>query len=142
MKFRFKVGDEVRLRSDLHELNRIDYVGGLIDDMKKYAGETVTIESAIVCDDKPCYYIEEHCYMWDERLFDGGQTIDMPTVQISKVIFNKPATIILWQDGTKTVVKCQKGDKYDKEKGLAMCIVKKALGNQGNYNNFFKKWVK
>jgi hypothetical protein len=142
MKFRFKVGDKVRLRSDLKELNRTDYVGGLIDDMKKYAGETVTIENTIVHDDKPCYYIEEHCYMWDERLFDGGQTIDTPTVQIAKVIFNKPATIVLWQDGTKTVVKCQKGEKYDKEKGLAMCIVKKALGNQGNYNNFFKKWVK
>lgn len=108
MKFRFNVGDKVRLRSDLKELNRSDYACGLIDDMKKYAGETVTIKDVIVRDDKPCYYIEEYCYAWDERLFDGGQTIDMPTVQISKVIFNNPATIVLWADGTKTVVKKQK----------------------------------
>ena len=60
---------------------------------------------------------------------------------IKKVIFNNPATIILWKDGTKTVVKCQKGDTYDKEKGFYMCVAKKALGNRGNFNNEFKKWI-
>lgn len=48
---------------------------------------------------------------------------------------------MFWGDGTKTVVKCQPGDIYDPEKGLAMAISKKALGNQGNYCNVFKKWV-
>lgn len=60
---------------------------------------------------------------------------------IKDVIFNKPATIILWNDGTKTVVKCQDGDEYSEELGLAMCIAKKALGNKGNFNDVFKKWV-
>ena len=31
---------------------------------------------------------------------------------IKKVIFNDPATIVLWDDGTKTVVKCSEGDTY------------------------------
>lgn len=60
---------------------------------------------------------------------------------IEKVIFNKPATIVFWSDGTKTVVKVQKGDKFNKEKGLAMAITKKALGNEGNYYDEIKKWV-
>lgn len=63
--------------------------------------------------------------------------------KIKRVIFNDPATIVLWEDGTKTVVKKQKDDarkKFDKEKGLAMAIAKKALGNQGNYFETFKKW--
>ena len=60
---------------------------------------------------------------------------------IKKVIFNYPATIVLWSDGSKTVVKCQDGDIYDPEKGLAMDISKKALGNKGNYCNEFKKWL-
>lgn len=60
---------------------------------------------------------------------------------IEKVIYNEPATIVMWSDGTKTVVKCQDGDYYDPEKGLAMCIAKKALGNKGNYNNVFKKFA-
>lgn len=62
--------------------------------------------------------------------------------KIKKVIFNDPATIVCWIDGTKTVVKCQEGDTFDKEKGLAMAIIKKMSGNKGNYNNIFSKWIK
>lgn len=60
---------------------------------------------------------------------------------IEKVIFNAPATIVLWKDGTKTVVKAE-NEWFDPEKGLAMAIAKKAMGNKGNYFNEIKKWVK
>lgn len=60
---------------------------------------------------------------------------------IKNVIFHEPATIVYWADGTKTVVKCQEGDVYDPEKGLAMAIAKKAMGNKGNYCKVFKKWL-
>lgn len=62
------------------------------------------------------------------------------SLEIENVIFNGPATIVFWSDGTKTVVKCN-NDLYDKEKGLAMAIVKKFLGNEGNYYNVFRKWL-
>ena len=61
--------------------------------------------------------------------------------EIKNVIFNDPATIVFWEDGTKTVVKCQDGDEFDPEKGLAMAIVKKAYGNKGSYCNKMKKWL-
>ena len=61
--------------------------------------------------------------------------------QIKNVIFNDPATIVFWGDGTKTVVKCGEDDIFDPEKGLAMAITKKFFGNQGNYYNEIKKWV-
>lgn len=62
--------------------------------------------------------------------------------KIKKVIFNDPATIVIWEDGSeKTVVKCQSADSYSEERGLAMCICKKALGNKSNFNNVFHKWV-
>ena len=61
--------------------------------------------------------------------------------EIRRVIFNNPATIVLWGDSTKTVVKCQPNDTYDKRMGLALCIAKKALGNKGNYNKVFDKWI-
>lgn len=61
---------------------------------------------------------------------------------IEKVVFNDPATIVFWKDGTKTVVKCQEGDVFDKEKGLAMAITKRALGDKGNYNEILKKYLK
>lgn len=62
--------------------------------------------------------------------------------RIKNVIFNDPATIVFWEDGTKTVVKCDpEYDFYDPEKGLTMAIVKKMFGNKGNYFNEIKKWT-
>ena len=63
----------------------------------------------------------------------------VPTIK--NVIFNDPATIVFWADGTKTIVKAQDGDIFDPEKGLTMAITKKALGNKGNYCNELKKWL-
>lgn len=73
------------------------------------------------------------CY----RISNVGQ----PECAITKVIFNDPATIVFWSDGTKTVVKRIFEDTFDKEKGLAMAISKKAMGNKGNYYEVFKKWI-
>ena len=63
--------------------------------------------------------------------------------EIKDVRYNDPATIVFWKDGTKTVVKCQKdkGDTYNPELGLAMCIIKKMCDNKGNYNDVFNKWL-
>lgn len=60
---------------------------------------------------------------------------------IRNVIFNPPATIIFWGDGTKTVVKCQNDEEFDPEKGMAMAIAKKHFGNKGSYCNQIKKWT-
>lgn len=80
--------------------------------------------------------------------FETYQEIDVKTTvevfntmksSIEKVIFNPPATIVYWCDGTKTVVKAD--ETFDPEKGLAMAIAKHHLGNKGNYYNEFKKWL-
>lgn len=70
--------------------------------------------------------------------FDDAIFIRKP--KIKRVLFHNPATIVFWRDGTKTVVKCD-GEKYDPEKGLAMAISKKVLGNKGAYYDVIKKWV-
>lgn len=59
---------------------------------------------------------------------------------IKDVIFNPPATIVLWMDSTKTVVKCAKEDVYDKYTGLLLCIAKKFFGNTGKYNNVLNQY--
>lgn len=65
----------------------------------------------------------------------------LPTIK--KVIYNNPATIIFWADYTKTVVQCQPEDEYDPEKGLALAIAKKALGNTSRkLNDVLHKWEK
>lgn len=60
---------------------------------------------------------------------------------ITKVIYNPPATIILWEDETKTVVKCCETDIYDPEKGFAMAVIKKLCGNESvPFHRLFKTW--
>lgn len=71
--------------------------------------------------------------LFEERFFNY--------FEIERVIFIPPATIVIWKDGTKTVVKCN-GEKFDQEKGLAMAISKRALAVGNRYHKTFKKWCK
>ena len=64
------------------------------------------------------------------------------SMTIKKVIFNPPATIIIWDDNTKTVVKAQEDEPYDPEKGMAICIAKHIYGDSGSYYNVFSEWLK
>lgn len=86
------------------------------------------------------YDLEQLAYVTMLNSIYGAPKVYIP--EIKKVIFNDPATIVIWADGEKTVVKCQNGEPYDPEKGLAMAITKRVLGNKGNYFNEIKKWTK
>lgn len=58
---------------------------------------------------------------------------------VKRVIYDGPATIVFWEDGTKTVVKLADGDRPDLEKGLAMACAKKLFGNKGWYRKVFDR---
>lgn len=58
-----------------------------------------------------------------------------------KVIFNNPATIVFWGDGTKTVVKCHPDDTFSKYHGVMAALLKKMLGNTGRYNAVIKEMI-
>jgi hypothetical protein len=81
---------------------------------------------------------------------------------IKNVIFNNPATIVYWDDDTRTIVYCNdnvklvkkvvdgkeievakpmKAETYSEEVGLAMAIAKKHYGNSGAYNNIFREYI-
>ena len=95
--------------------------------------------------ERPCVKCVRHSY-WESKvdgkpkLCDEFVTPKWGPFDIRKVIFNDPATIVLWADGTKTIVKAV-DEEFDPEKGLAMAIAKKALGNKGNYFDEIKKWT-
>lgn len=75
-------------------------------------------------------------------LFSPAMKEKTLSMTIKKVIFNPPATIIIWDDNTKTVVKAQEDEPYDPEKGMAMCIAKHIYGDSGSYYNIFSEWLK
>ena len=59
---------------------------------------------------------------------------------ITKVIYQNPATILFWSDGTKTVSKCDENDTFDEEKGLILCIMKKVFPNK-NIGTLLGMWA-
>lgn len=48
---------------------------------------------------------------------------------IERIVFSDPATIVFWEDGTKTVVKCMKGERFERYAGFAAACMKKLFGS-------------
>ena len=123
-------------------------------------GTTSTSYTNTLTIDKSLVYTEENPWYQVGKLDNIGVPMD-DTISISEeqlsykqekatiknVIFSGPATIVIWSDGDKTIVK--KSDceaEMDKEKGLAMAIIKKAYKDAGKEGSYFRRifgtWIK
>lgn len=71
----------------------------------------------------PWEWTREYNSIWTEN--PSSKQIES---EIKKVIFNPPATIVLWKNGDKTIAKTCKGDLFDPEIGLMTCIFKHEVG--------------
>ena len=122
-----------------------------VDNVRQYMGSLgelpkITLECTPAANDyftnlsKQYKELVNNMYGVASTITGGSRNYTCVMPRIKKVIFNDPATIVFWKDGTKTVVKAYE-DEFDPEKGLAMAIAKKALGNQGNYYNEIRKYV-
>ena len=74
-------------------------------------------------------------------LVDGPTRLDG---DVKNIYINeeKGTVVVVWKNGLKTKVKCQPGDKFDAEKGIAMCFMKKAFDNRGRFNEVLKKYLR
>lgn len=54
------------------------------------------------------------------------------------VLFNGPATIVKFGDGTKTITKCHKGDKFNGTFGILACAIRKLTRNRGKEVDHFE----
>lgn len=112
----------------------------------------ILIDDFEVADTDACRALNPVYYdMWrgpvpqatEDTRSDADERADRGAIpEIEKIEFNEPATIIFWKDGTKSVVQARDGEPYDAEKGIAMAIAKKALGNERSYYNTFIHWIK
>jgi predicted heme/steroid binding protein len=50
-------------------------------------------------------------------------------VEVDHIIYNAPATIVFWKDGTKTVVKCMEGTPFNPYYGFVCALAKKVYGS-------------
>ena len=119
---------------DIRKKNTMDLISGLI------SGDYMLTGLTRKCTEYEPEALNAH-FLVGTSLGPRRHNYSVFDPSIKKVIFNDPATIVFWEDGTKTVVKCGEHDIFDPEKGLAMAIAKKALGNEGNYYNVIKKWL-
>jgi hypothetical protein len=55
-----------------------------------------------------------------------------------RIIFNPPATIVYWNDGTKTVVKCSENEEFIPEVGLAMAFIRKLYPKRSEFLKFLE----
>lgn len=82
---------------------------------------------------------------WVDRVMEEAtkkkEETNVTAASIKNVIFNPPATIVFWTDGSKTVVKCNAKDEFDPEKGMAMAIAKRCANNSDDFYKEIKKWV-
>ena len=162
---KFRVGDKVLINAEMKDGDRRSYLRGNVCTIRGRVSPRVygitedesvlfhedELELAVVFRDEKELY-EQHAQRWAKymeaiRMKNVGKSIfERPidktrlVLGIKSVVFNDPATIVLWQDGSKTVVKAH-NEAFDPEKGLAMAICKKVLGNEGNYFNIFRKWL-
>ena len=74
-------------------------------------------------------YHNYHNYYEAMRALVKEQIKEKNKYEIVDVIFNGPATIVFWRDGTKTVVKRAIGDPFSEDAGVALCIAKKMMGD-------------
>lgn len=103
------------------ERRSVDSALKALDELNKREIERIMAEPVrIAVDDKK---IEEMKMILNNKY-------GVPKYEYKKIIFNGPATIILWKDGTKTMAKASSGKEvFDPEKGVAICFMKKMLGH-------------
>lgn len=109
----------------------IDYWNTSKEDTKKY----IKIDTK-----RADFYIDVYGTSKEDTKMNTKKSVYYP---IKKVIFNPPATIVFWENGSKTVVKAQ-GEAFDPEKGLAMAISRHYLCDICNLTRFdgvFKKYL-
>lgn len=136
------------------------------DDFINYAVQTSQTSEPILTVDTSNLIPHDYIYkgtvpdrLYQETCFGYMEYYPSVFPKIKNVILNNPATIIYWDDGTKTVVKCMNEDTYAPDVGIAMCFMKKLFENNDvtymkkdktgslkeetayGYKKIFKKWI-
>lgn len=144
---KYKVGDKVKIREDLHE--GYDYKLFCSDEMVSYKGKTVTIEKVF---DGYYYIKEDSMWCWTDDMIDGlvskvenNKNIKEKTIKNMKdfkikdyKVYEDTALIVEFEDGTKEKAVANEEDRFDLERGVEICVLKHLYGVDG-YKSMVKK---
>ena len=78
--------------------------------------------------------------MKKERKFMERGTDEMKKLDVKKIIFSGPKTIVLWSDGTKTIVSMSKDEtNFDPEAAFCAAYTKKMFGTNSKIKRIIKE---
>lgn len=121
-------------------MSKISYGNSPIGDHFDFFGLDLVVNSVETFVD---YFNQDANVQIDARV--ANKSRKYPTqvnpFNIKRVIFNGPATIVFWNDGTKTVVKCAEEEIYNKRTAIMWAIMKKAYGNSSRVNKAFDELI-
>lgn len=60
--------------------------------------------------------------------------VEIINARVKKIIYNEPATIVFWGDGSKTVVKCMKDQPFNPYHGFTAALAKHIYGSSSAVN--------
>lgn len=66
---------------------------------------------------------------WDLLIVKPANKSKPAAPSVKRIVYHNPATIVFWQDGTKTVVKCMDGEPFEKYAGFCAALAKKVFGS-------------
>ena len=94
-------------------------------------------DTVVATIEKPVRFVVRATPQYNKKSEKDFEPLYFPNIK--RVLFREPATIVFFEDGSKTTAICGKEDKYDKEVGLSVCMLKRVLGNQ-SYRSIMDKW--
>ena len=88
---------------------------------------------------KPPHDVTDYCKNEVLATIKLAETKNFYSLNVSKIIFNPPATIVFWEDGTKTVVKCSAEDEFSEYYGFLAALGKKVYENNSQIKKLIDK---
>lgn len=151
LEFKYKVGDKVRVREDLIVGNNYSHAEGtlrenvydvVVSPMGDLRGKEATITEVDAWGNGK-YSISGSEHNWTDgmleavapKIVENFVINEMASfgLQVERVIFNEPATILFYtvpnyKTGTfskprKVIAKCKSGDTFDRETGMKVCLL-------------------
>lgn len=117
-------------------INHHDLADALVDGVSScrsnnisYSNISSSISTANVSD---CCGYKTKTYTYDELLIPSAMKKYEPefiTLDVDRIVFNDPATIVFWADGTKTIVKRSPKEKPNKYNAFCAAVTKRIFGN-------------
>lgn len=113
-----------------------------LDSLPSYDSSAILLPtlSSVTC--TPEHYVFNEpcsCDLW-KSVCENKASILASIPRIKRIVFNNPATIILWEDDTKTVVKAMKDTPFNPYHGFCTAVCKKLFGGNSIIKNVIREY--